>query len=43
LDQVNKNIEGAAQFIGLVYEKGYRIPTLEKIVEKVTQLRDKLK
>jgi len=38
-DRINKNIEGAARFIELVYEKGYRIPTLEEIVEKVTQLR----
>ncbi|MCD6456994.1 MAG: ATP-dependent endonuclease [Methanophagales archaeon] len=38
-DRVNKNIEGAARFIELVYEKEYQIPTLEEIVEKVTQLR----
>ena len=38
-DRVNKNIEGAARFIELVYEKGYQIPTLEEIIEKITQLR----
>jgi len=37
-DRVSKNIEGAARLIELVYEKEYRIPTLENIIEKVTQL-----
>ena len=37
-ERVNKNIEGAARFIELVYEKGYDIPTLEKVIEKVTEL-----
>jgi predicted ATP-dependent endonuclease of OLD family len=36
-DRVSKNIEGAERLIELVYEKGYRIPTLENIIEKVTQ------
>jgi predicted ATP-dependent endonuclease of OLD family len=35
---VRKNIEGASNFIELVYEKGHRIPILEEIIEKVTQL-----
>jgi len=39
-ERVSKNIEGAARFIELVYDKGYQIPTLEKIVEKCTQLRN---
>ena len=38
-NRVNKNIEGAARFIELVYEKKHRIPILEEIIEKVTQLR----
>ena len=38
-ERVSKNIEGAARFIELVYSRGYQIPTLEKIVEKGTQLR----
>lgn len=42
-DRVNKNIEGAARFIELVHENGYQIPTLEEIVEKVTQLRGGVK
>jgi len=42
-DHINKNIEGAARFIELVYEKEYQIPTLEEIVEKVTQLRGGVK
>jgi len=37
-ERVNKNIEGASRFIELVYDKGYRIPILEEIIEKVTQL-----
>ena len=36
---VNKNIEGATRFIELVYEKGHNIATLEKVIEKATQLR----
>lgn len=35
---VNKNIEGAARFVELVYEKEHRIPILEEIIEKITQL-----
>lgn len=34
-----KNIEGAARFIELVYEKGCKIKILEKIIEKVTILK----
>jgi putative ATP-dependent endonuclease of OLD family len=37
-DRVSKNIEGAERLIELVYEKEYRIPTLENIIEEVTQL-----
>ena len=37
-NRVSKNIEGAERLIELVYEKEYRIPTLENIIEKVTQL-----
>ena len=37
-DRASKNVEGAARLIELVYEKEYRIPTLENIIEKVTQL-----
>jgi predicted ATP-dependent endonuclease of OLD family len=40
INRVNKNIEGAARFIELIYEKRYRIPTLEEIIEKITQLRN---
>lgn len=40
MNRVNKNIEGAARFIELVYEKKYRIPTLEEIIEKITRLRN---
>jgi len=39
LKRVNKNIEGAARFIELVYEKGHNIPILEEVIDKVTQLR----
>ena len=42
-DRVSKNIEGAARLIELVYEKEYRIPTLENIIEKVTQLSGSVK
>ena len=38
-ERVNKNIEGAARFIELVYEKGHNIPILEEVIDKVTQLR----
>jgi hypothetical protein len=34
-----KNIEGASRFIELVYEKEHCIPTLEDIIEKITQLK----
>jgi hypothetical protein len=37
-ERVSKNIEGASHFIELVYEKEHRIPILEEIIEKVTQL-----
>lgn len=40
MNRVNKNIEGAARFIELIYEKRYRIPTLEEIIEKITRLRN---
>lgn len=40
MNRVNKNIEGAARFIELIYEKRYRIPTLEEIIEKTTRLRN---
>ena len=40
INRVNKNIEGAARFIELIYEKRYRIPTFEEIIEKITQLRN---
>ncbi len=33
-----KNIEGASRFIELVYEKNHRIPTLESIIQKITEL-----
>lgn len=36
--RVSKNIEGAACLIERIYEKKKRIPILEQIVEKVTQL-----
>ena len=42
-ERVNKNIEGAARFIELVYNKGHNIPTLEKVIEIVTQLRRDVK
>jgi predicted ATP-dependent endonuclease of OLD family len=38
-ERVSKNIEGAARLVELVYEKKHRIPILEEIIEKVTQLR----
>lgn len=37
-DRACKNIEGASRFIEIVYERGYRINTLEEIVNKITQL-----
>jgi putative ATP-dependent endonuclease of OLD family len=37
-ERVSKNIEGAARLVELVYEKKHRIPILEEIIEKVTQL-----
>jgi len=40
MNRVNKNIEGAARFIELIYKEGYRIPTLEEIIEKITRLRN---
>jgi len=43
MGRVSKNIEGAACLIERSYEKGYRIPTLENIIEKVTQLRSGVK
>jgi predicted ATP-dependent endonuclease of OLD family len=36
--RVNKNIDGITRLIELAYEGSHRIPTLEKIVEMVTQL-----
>ena len=40
---VNKNIEGITRLIEIAYEQGHKIPTLEKIVEMVTQLHCGLK
>ena len=40
MNRVNKNIEGAAHFIEIIYKKRYRIPTLEEIIEKITRLRN---
>ncbi len=36
---VCKNIEGITRLIEIAYEQGHKIPTLEKIVEMVTQLQ----
>jgi len=36
--RVFKNIEGAARFIENAYDKGKRIPVLEQIVDKITEL-----
>ena len=36
--RVHKNMEGAAWFIEILYEKNCRVPTLEKIVDNVTDL-----
>ncbi|MCK4543740.1 MAG: ATP-dependent endonuclease [Spirochaetales bacterium] len=38
-ERVSKNIEGTARLIEVISEKKYQIPILEKIIEKVTQLR----
>jgi len=38
LERACKNIEGASRFIELVYEKDHRIPTLESIIQKITEL-----
>jgi hypothetical protein len=35
-----KNVEVAARSVGLAYEGGLRLPTLEAIVEAVTELVD---
>jgi predicted ATP-dependent endonuclease of OLD family len=40
-ERVSKNIEGAACLIERVYEKNKRIPILEQIINKITQLRKK--
>ncbi len=37
--RVSKNIDGASRLVELVYGKNNRIPILEEIIEKVTQLR----
>jgi hypothetical protein len=37
-ERVSKNIEGAARLVELTYEKKDRIPVLEEIIEKITQL-----
>jgi len=42
-ERVNKNVEGAARFIELIYEKGYQAPKLEVIVETISQLRSDAK
>jgi predicted ATPase len=39
LDMIMKNAEGAAKFIDYVYEAGMKVPVLEDIVSKVTDLR----
>lgn len=39
--RVLKNIEGAAHFVEHVYDKKRRLPTLEQIVEAVTNLAEK--
>lgn len=36
--QAVKNIDGAARLIGLVYERGYKIPKIEKIIQRISQL-----
>ena len=36
--RVNKNIEGATDFIELIYQEKHRVPILEKIVEHITLL-----
>ncbi|MCX5726898.1 MAG: AAA family ATPase [Candidatus Saganbacteria bacterium] len=40
-DRVCKNIEGAAYLIERIYEKKKKVPILEQIVEKITELRKK--
>lgn len=37
-DDAIKNVEGAARFIEYAYNDGFRIPVLEDIIEKVTNL-----
>lgn len=39
-DMVMKNVDGAAMFMERVYEAGIRIPVLENIILKVTDLRN---
>jgi len=38
-ERVSKNIEGAACLIERIYEKKKKIPILEQIIEKITELR----
>jgi predicted ATP-dependent endonuclease of OLD family len=38
-ERVSKNIEGAACLIEYIYEKKKKIPILEQIIEKITELR----
>ena len=40
-ERVSKNIEGAACLIERIYEKKKKIPILEQIIEKITELRRK--
>lgn len=40
-ERVSKNIEGAACLIERIYEKKKKIPILEEIIEKITELRKK--
>ena len=42
-NRVFKNIEGATHFIEHVYNEKKQLPTMEKIVETITQLGEKLK
>jgi len=37
-NRVLKNIEGSARFVECIYNKGKQLPTLEKIINAVTQL-----
>jgi predicted ATP-dependent endonuclease of OLD family len=43
VERVSKNIEGAGRLVDLTYEKGYKMPTFEEIIEQVTLLRLRMK